>query len=123
MPSGSRLEQRLGVFVPGRRKDLRRRALFNDDAALHHRDAVADLGCDPQVVGDEEHRKIELAAHLVQKLQHLVLYRDIQRRNRLIANQKFRLLPEPDSPTMPSVSPRRSVSDTLLTALTMRAFG
>ena len=32
-------------------------------------------------------------------------------------------LPEPDSPTMPSVSPRRTVSDTSLTALTMRAFG
>ena len=32
-------------------------------------------------------------------------------------------LPEPDSPTMPSVSPRRTVSDTSLTALTIRAFG
>ena len=32
-------------------------------------------------------------------------------------------LPEPDSPTMPSVSPRRIVSETSLTALTMRAFG
>ena len=30
---------------------------------------------------------------------------------------------EPDSPTMPSVSPRRTVSDKSLTALTMRAFG
>ena len=32
-------------------------------------------------------------------------------------------LPEPDSPTMPSVSPRRIVSETSLTALTIRAFG
>ena len=31
--TGSRLEQRLGVFVPGRGKNLRRRALFDDDAA------------------------------------------------------------------------------------------
>ena len=32
-------------------------------------------------------------------------------------------LPEPDSPTMPSVSPRRTVRETSLTALTIRAFG
>ena len=32
-------------------------------------------------------------------------------------------LPEPDLPTMPSVSPRRTVSETSLTALTIRAFG
>ncbi len=32
-------------------------------------------------------------------------------------------LPEPDSPTMPSVSPRRTDSETSLTALVTRAFG
>src|SRR6267154_722441 len=45
----------------------------------------------PQVVRDEEHREIELAADLDQKLQHLVLYRDIQRGDRLVADQEFRL--------------------------------
>jgi len=65
--------------------------LLDDDAAPHHRDAVADLGCDPQIVGDEEHREVELAAYLVEQLEHLVLYRDIQRRDRLVADQDFRL--------------------------------
>ena len=77
--------------MPGRRKDLAGRALFDDETALHHRNTVADLGRDPQIVRDKEHREVELAAHLVQQLQHLVLHRDVQRRDRLVADQEFRL--------------------------------
>ena len=43
------------------------------------------LGCDPQIVRDEQQSEVETQAHLVEKPQHLILHRDIQRRNRLTA--------------------------------------
>src|SRR6187399_3411845 len=44
--SGRGLEQRAGIFVLRRAEHLRRRPLLDDDAPLHHGDAVADLGGD-----------------------------------------------------------------------------
>src|SRR5438034_6561997 len=41
------LEQRPGVGMLRVGKDVGRRALLDDDALLHHREAIADLGCDP----------------------------------------------------------------------------
>ena len=32
------------------------RALFDDDAVLHHHDAVGDLGDDAEIMGDEHDR-------------------------------------------------------------------
>src|SRR5437764_7797362 len=59
VPAGRGGEQRLGVVVLGRAEDLLGRAVFDDPALAHHRDVIADLSGDPQVVGDEQHREIE----------------------------------------------------------------
>src|SRR3954462_3917651 len=67
------LEQRLRVGMLRVGKHVGCRALLDDDALLHHREAIADLGCDPQVVGDEEHGEIEFFSDLIQKLEHLGL--------------------------------------------------
>jgi hypothetical protein len=58
---------------------------------LHHHDAVADLGGHPQVMGDEQHGKIEALAHVVEQLQHLRLHRHVKRRYRLVGDQHLGL--------------------------------
>src|SRR6478672_5446550 len=59
-------EQRFGVVVLGR-------AVLDDPALAHHCDVVADLGGDPEVVGDEQHREVQPLADLVEQLEHLLL--------------------------------------------------
>src|SRR3954470_2483386 len=73
-----RREQRLGVVVLGRAEHLLGRAVFDDAALAHHRDVVADLRGDAQVVGDEKHGEIEPDADLVEQLEHLLLHRDVE---------------------------------------------
>src|SRR5438309_5431512 len=69
------------------RKDLRRWTLFHDSAVLHYGNVVADLRRDAQVVGDEQQRDTEPRLDFVEQLQHLRLYRHVQRRDRLIRHQ------------------------------------
>ncbi len=66
---------------------LRRRALFDDAAMLHHRDVVADLRRDAQIVGDEQHGDAEPGLDFVEQFQHLRLHRDVERRYRLVRHQ------------------------------------
>ena len=66
---------------------MRGGALFDDAAILHHRDVVADLRGDTQIMGDEQQRDAEPGLDLVEQFQHLGLHRDIQRRDRLIGDQ------------------------------------
>src|SRR6266702_3153361 len=85
------LEQRPGVGMLRVGEDIRRRPLLHDDAPLHHRKPIADLRGNPQIMGDEQYGKIELLAHLVEQFEHLGLHRDVERRNRLVADQEHRL--------------------------------
>ena len=68
-------------------QDLRRRALFDDAAMLHHSDVVADLRRDAQIVGDEQQRDAEPGLDFVEQFQHLRLHRDIERRDRFVRHQ------------------------------------
>ena len=72
-------------------EDLRGRSAFDDPPFLHHRDFVADLAGDAQIVGDEDHRHAGLALDLVQQLQDLRLDRHVERRDRLVGDQQLRL--------------------------------
>jgi len=47
-------DQRLGIGMAWRGEDLRRRHLFHDLTRIHHRDLVADVAHDAQVVADEQ---------------------------------------------------------------------
>ena len=65
----------------------RKRALLHDLAGIHHRDAVADLDGDPDVVGDEDDGHAELALQLAQQQQDLDLHGGIERGGRLVRQQ------------------------------------
>src|ERR1700752_1612107 len=52
--AGGRFEQGSGVGLLLIAQHLSRGALFDHAPVLHHHDVVADLGCDPQIMCDEE---------------------------------------------------------------------
>ena len=68
-------------------QDLRRRALFDDPAMLHHGNVVADLRRDAQIVGDEQQRDAEPGLDFVEQFQHLRLHRDVERGDGLVRHQ------------------------------------
>ncbi len=59
---------------------------LDDAAEIHHRDAVADMGDDGEVMRDEQIRKTMLALQVDQEIDHLGLDRHIERRHRLVAH-------------------------------------
>ena len=79
------------IGMDRRAHDLAERALLDDLARIHHRDAVADFDRDPDIVGDEDHRHAELALQFAQQQQDLDLHGGIERRGRLVREQDFRL--------------------------------
>jgi len=50
---------------------------------MHHGDAVAHLRGTRRSVRDEQDRKVEALAHIVDQAEHLCLNRHVERRNRL----------------------------------------
>ena len=65
--------------------------MLDHEAVLHHRDTIADLGRNAQVMGDEDHGNPELAAQVDQQFQDLSLHRDIECGHRLVGDQHGRL--------------------------------
>ena len=60
-------------------------------ADIHHRDAVAELLHDAEVVRDEEVGEPELVAEVGQEVQHLRLHRDVERGDRLVGDDQARV--------------------------------
>ena len=54
-------QQLAGVGVLRCREHLRDHALLDDPAGIHHRDPVTGLRDDPEVVRDEQDRRVEVA--------------------------------------------------------------
>src|SRR5215470_3384207 len=52
--AGNRGEEGLRVGMLRAAENLMRRPVLDDRAVLHDRDQIADLGRDPQIVGDED---------------------------------------------------------------------
>ena len=63
-----------GIGVPRMRKELRGFGHFHNPPFLHDCHAVADLGGNPQVVGDEQNGKAEFLLKAFQELQDLGLH-------------------------------------------------
>src|SRR3546814_8268801 len=61
-------EQPLGVGVLHAVEDLRHRAAFDNHARVHHVDPLAGLQDEAQVVGDVDHRRVELFRDLADQL-------------------------------------------------------
>jgi hypothetical protein len=53
-------------------------------------DAVADMGDDGEIMGDEQVRKTVLALQVDQQVDDLRLDRDVERRDRLVAHDQAR---------------------------------
>ena len=63
---------------------------LDDLAEVHHRDPVAHVRDDGQVVGDEDVGERELALQVGQQVDDLRLDRDVQGRHRLVADDQLR---------------------------------
>ncbi len=68
--------------------DLVRVALLDDLAEVHHRNPVADVSNDREIVGDEQVRDSQVVLQLGQKVDHLRLGGDVEGAHRLVAHQQ-----------------------------------
>ena len=86
-----RVEQRLGVGMVRRVEDLRHRSRLDDPSGIHHRELVAHLGDDAEIVGDEDQREAVLALQVAQQVEVLRLDRQVEAGGRLVGDQQARL--------------------------------
>ena len=62
---------------------------LDDAAEVHDRDAVGDLADDREVVRDEDVGQVELALQALEQVEDLRLDRDVERRDRLVADDQL----------------------------------
>ena len=77
-PPGIGMDRGLEYFPDG--------SIFNDSSGIHHRDALTQLGNNPQVMGNHKQRGIHLRLQFLHQLQDLRLNRNIQSGRRFIRN-------------------------------------
>ncbi len=75
--------RRLGEHVAGR-------PLLDDLARVHDRDPVARLGDDPEVVGDQQERRVEVRLQVGEDPEDLRLDDHVERRRRLVGDEQLR---------------------------------
>ena len=67
------------------------RRLLDDVAAAHHGDRVGDVVDHREIVRDEQVGQAEGALQVLEEVEHLCLHRDVERRDRLVAEQHLRV--------------------------------
>ena len=82
-------EERLRVGVEGIAEDVFLRAILHEVAEVHNADGVGDVLNNGKVVADEEVGQLVLILQLVQQVDDLRLNGHIQRRDRLVADDKL----------------------------------
>ena len=82
-------EQSLGVGMPRRGEYLLSGPHLDDLAEIHDGDTMRHVLDDRQIVADEEQRKAELALQILQQVDDLRLDRDVERGDRLVADDQF----------------------------------
>src|ERR1700726_178101 len=87
-------EQRLGVGMPRRGEDLLPGRQLDDLAEIHHGDTVRHVLDDREIMADEEQRETELLLQILQQVDNLRLDRDVERRDRLLANDQCGFRPQ-----------------------------
>lgn len=65
------------------------RSRFDDSPLFNDDDPMADMLDHSQIMRNEHHRQTESCLQIDQQIENLGLRRDIERRNRLVTNQKF----------------------------------
>ena len=76
------------VGMPRRSEDVLDGARLDDVSRVHHEDAVAHLGHDPQVVRDQDDRGLGLLLDALEDFEDLRLDRHVERRGRLVGDQE-----------------------------------
>ena len=74
----------------GRWNTSSRRADLDDLAEVHHRDAVAEVLDDGEVVGDEQDREAEPQLEVAQQVEDLRADRHVERRHRFVGDEELR---------------------------------
>src|SRR4051794_6932643 len=72
-------------------EQILRPALFDDPAQIHHRDLVAEIVDDGQVVADQDVTEAELLLEVLHQVQDLRLHGDVERGDRLVGDDQLRL--------------------------------
>ena len=70
---------------------VRNARVFDDLAAIKHRQPLADLRDDPEIVGDEHHRGGMAFLQLTDKPEDLLLHGHVQRRGRFVGDDQLRI--------------------------------
>src|SRR6266446_8474077 len=86
-----RRQQRFGIGVQRRGIKLAGGRGLDDATEIHHRNALADMLDDRQIMGNKEISKTEFLLQVLQQIDDLSLDRHIQCRYRFIADDQFRL--------------------------------
>ncbi len=86
-----RVEQRTRVRMRRRPEQVLRAALLDDAPPIDHRDLVADVVDDGQVVADQQVGDAESVLQVLQQVQHLRLHGDVQRTDRLVGHDELRV--------------------------------
>ena len=73
------------------RKQLVAGCKFHNLAEIHHGNAVAEILDDGQVVCDKQNGKPKVVAQVVKQVDHLCLNGHVQRRNRFVGDNQFRI--------------------------------
>ena len=85
-------------------------ARFNDPAEVHHRNPVREITNHAQVVGNEQVGDAQFLLQISEQVQNLRLDRDIEGRNRLVADDESRLYRQGPGDTDPlALAPRKFV--------------
>lgn len=77
--------------MPRAVKNVRTLSLFHDHAGIHDRDILRQIRHNAQVMGDNDNGCIMLLLQILDDIQNLPLDSHIQRRRRLVADQKLRV--------------------------------
>ncbi len=83
-----RLEQRLQVGMLRLVEDVPQRAALHDRAVVGDHHLLGDVGDDAQVVGDDQHRHVQLGLQVLDDFQDLRLDGDVQRGARFVGDQQ-----------------------------------
>ena len=75
-------------------EEVARRGLLDDAASVQDAHRVADPHNHAQVMGDEEHRHLQLITKVLEEIQDLRLNGDVERSRRLIKNEEVRFAGE-----------------------------
>ena len=109
-----RVEKLERIWVPRSLKECLARSGLHNLAGIHHRNPVRHLGDDPKIVRNEQQGHPALALKLTQHVEHLGLNRHVERRRRLIRDEKRGVAGQRHRDHHPLLHPSRELERVLM---------